>query len=79
MPSKLEPRIDPLVISLSGYRACATSMASFLAGNGPFTLSKSGERFSENLSGWGERVSMLWVETPGGIGWSWAQGIENMG
>ena len=31
-----------------------------------------------NLDGWGRRVNMMWLETPAGVGASWAQGVENM-
>uniref|UniRef100_A0A8C6YGA8 Carboxypeptidase n=1 Tax=Naja naja TaxID=35670 RepID=A0A8C6YGA8_NAJNA len=73
--SQGNPAADPVVLWLNGGPGCS-SMEGFLAENGPFHLHDNGTLYL-NPDSWNKVANMLYVESPGGVGYSYAMAYGN--
>jgi carboxypeptidase C (cathepsin A) len=65
------PTTDPIIIWFNGGPGCS-SLLGFMQENGP-RMVNDGEVFIEdNPYPWNSRANVLWLESPAGVGWSYA-------
>ncbi|KAF7496116.1 Lysosomal protective protein [Sarcoptes scabiei] len=67
--SQNDPDTDPIVVWLNGGPGCS-SLIGALTENGPFLITKH-RRLSQNPFGWNIRASLLYLESPAGVGFSY--------
>jgi len=76
------PEADPLILWMTGGPGCA-STAAFLMENGPCRVSSDetdGQlKTSRNPWSWTETANVLWVDQPGGVGFSSASSLVLIG
>lgn len=68
--SRSNPAVDPLVLWLNGGPGCS-SMLGLLTELGPFSVNKDGE-LVDNPFAWNERANVIFMESPAGVGFSYA-------
>ncbi|XP_058011636.1 lysosomal protective protein-like [Ahaetulla prasina] len=73
--SQGNPAADPVVLWLNGGPGCS-SMEGFLAENGPFHLHDNGTVYL-NPDSWNKVANMLYLESPGGVGYSYPAAYGN--
>ncbi|XP_028295942.1 lysosomal protective protein [Gouania willdenowi] len=69
--SQRDPVKDPLVLWLNGGPGCS-SMYGFLSENGPFHVNSDGATLYENPFSWNQIANVLYLESPAGVGYSYA-------
>ncbi|KYQ91504.1 peptidase S10 family protein [Tieghemostelium lacteum] len=76
--SQNDPSTDPLVLWLNGGPGCSSSLG-YLTEHGPFLVykdsSKSGQdkyRVYENPNSWNQYASIIYMESPAGVGFSYS-------
>ena len=62
------PEIKPLVLSLQGGPGCS-SLETWAVMTGPMKMDKNG-KFQENQYSWNKEANMLYIESPGEVGFS---------
>ena len=68
--SKNQPTTDPVVIWFNGGPGCSSLLA-FFQENGPWVVGADGNNtIYENPYPWNNNASMLWIESPAGVGYS---------
>jgi carboxypeptidase C (cathepsin A) len=76
--SQNDPTTDPLVIWFNGGPGCS-SMLGWLQEHGPWQM-PSGDptlSFTENEYSWNRETSMLYIEQPAGVGYSYCEGATD--
>ena len=61
---------DPLILWFNGGPGCS-SMLAFMQEHGPWVMDDGEETFHENPWSWNTNASMLYIEMPAGVGFSW--------
>ncbi|KAK6038331.1 serine carboxypeptidase [Cooperia oncophora] len=69
--SQHNPSGDPLVLWLSGGPGCS-GIASLLTEWGPFMVNDDGKTLRKNPYSWNTKASVLTMDSPGGVGYSYA-------
>lgn len=75
--SKNDPATDPVVIWFNGGPGCS-SMLAFMQENGPLAIDDGETYIKENPFPWIDRANMLWIESPAGVGYSYAGTDEDL-
>ncbi|KAJ1411884.1 Serine carboxypeptidase, serine active site [Sesbania bispinosa] len=70
--SETDPASKPLVLWLNGGPGCSSLGVGAFSENGPFR--PNGEVLIKNEHGWNIETNMLYLETPIGVGFSYAKG-----
>lgn len=65
------PETDPVIIWFNGGPGCS-SMLGMMQELGPIVVDDGQDYFKTNPHPWNERASVLFLESPAGVGWSWA-------
>ena len=66
---------DPLFIWFNGGPGCS-SMMGFLQEHGPYVLEDGATNFSKNEHSWNKEVSMVYIESPAGVGFSFCDDMK---
>jgi len=77
--SENDPAKDPLIIWFNGGPGCS-SMMGLLAEHGPYMMANNETTFKKNPYAWNKEASVLYVEQPAGVGFSYcsrANGAED--
>jgi carboxypeptidase C (cathepsin A) len=69
--SESDPANDPVVIWFNGGPGCS-SMLAFMQENGPLAIDDGEDYIKTNPYPWNTRMNMLWIESPAGVGFSYA-------
>lgn len=68
--SQKDPENDPLLLWLNGGPGCS-SLIGMVYENGPFVFAKPGSvNFEINEFAWNKKANLLYIESPGGVGFS---------
>ncbi|RZB68288.1 Serine carboxypeptidase-like 45, partial [Glycine soja] len=70
--SEIDPASKPLVLWLNGGPGCSSIGVSALSENEPFR--RNGEVLIKNEYNWNKETNMLYLDTPVGVGFSYAKG-----
>ncbi|XP_019416914.1 PREDICTED: serine carboxypeptidase-like 45 isoform X1 [Lupinus angustifolius] len=73
--SKTHPASKPLVLWLNGGPGCSSLGVGAFSENGPFTPNE--EFLVQNEYSWNREANMLYLETPVGVGFSYAKGSSS--
>lgn len=65
------PETDPVVIWFNGGPGCS-SLLGFMQENGPRMINDGMVFIEENPYPWNARANVMWLESPAGVGWSFA-------
>jgi carboxypeptidase C (cathepsin A) len=68
--SQNDPTTDPLLIWFNGGPGCS-SMLGFMQEHGPFVMNDNTTVFIENEYSWNTNASVLYIEQPAGVGFSY--------
>jgi len=60
---------DPLLVWFNGGPGCS-SMLGFAAEHGQFVVPDGADNFTKNEYSWNKEASMLYIESPAGVGYS---------
>jgi len=72
--SKGNPATDPVVLWLTGGPGCSSTLA-LLSENGPCKVNEDGTGTIPNAYGWNQNATVVWLDQPAGVGFSY--GTEN--
>jgi len=75
--SESDPANDPVVIWFNGGPGCS-SMLAFMQENGPLCIDDGEDFIKTNPYPWNTRMNMLWIESPAGVGYSYAATEEDL-
>lgn len=67
--SQNNPTTDPLLLWLNGGPGCS-SMDGFVYEHGPYVFSGNGTTLERNIYSWNTNASVIYLETPAGVGFS---------
>lgn len=67
--SQKDPKNDPFIIWFNGGPGCS-SMLGFAQEHGPYAMESGTNTFHENEWSWNKEANMLYIESPGGVGYS---------
>jgi len=67
--SQSAPATDPVVIWFNGGPGCS-SLLGFMQEHGPFVINDNSTEIIQNPYPWTANASMLYIESPAGVGWS---------
>ncbi len=73
--SQNDPAKDPLVIWFNGGPGCS-SMLGYLQEHGPYVMEDETDYFHKNDYSWNREVTMLYIESPAGVGFSYCEKKE---
>ncbi|KAJ1417843.1 Serine carboxypeptidase, serine active site [Sesbania bispinosa] len=73
--SEIDPASKPLVLWLNGGPGCSSLGVGAFSENGPFR--PNGEFLIKNEFSWNKEANMLYLETPIGVGFSYAKGSSS--
>ena len=65
-----DPEHKPLVLWLNGGPGCS-SLDGWAAEHGPQTIKTGSDEFTENIYSWNKVANMIYLESPGGVGFSY--------
>ena len=74
--SQDNPETDPLLIWFNGGPGCS-SMLAFMQEHGPCIIDDGEDFVKENPYPWNVRANVLYIESPAGVGFSYAKGKED--
>ena len=66
-----KPESDPVIIWFNGGPGCS-SMLGMMQELGPIVVDDGEDYFKTNPHPWNERANVLFLESPAGVGWSYA-------
>lgn len=66
-----DPKNDPVVVWFNGGPGCSSLLALFQE-HGPFVIDDGEYSIRSNPEPWNKRASVLYIESPAGVGFSWA-------
>lgn len=69
-----DPSTDPVVLWLTGGPGCASTLA-LVTENGPCKVNSAGDGTIPNPYGWNRNATVIWLDQPAGVGFSY--GTEN--
>ena len=72
-----DPVNDPVTIWFNGGPGCS-SMLAFMQENGPLCIDDGENFIKTNPHPWNTRMNMLWIESPAGVGYSWAETEQDL-
>ena len=72
--SRNDPANDPVVLWLTGGPGCSSVLA-LLSENGPCTVNADGAGTTNNPFAWSNNATVIWLDQPAGVGFSY--GTEN--
>ena len=75
--SENDPSTDPVVIWFNGGPGCS-SMLAFAQENGPINIDDNTRSLEKNPHPWNTNASLLYLESPAGVGFSYAADNESM-
>jgi cathepsin A (carboxypeptidase C) len=67
--SKRAPTTDPLMVWFNGGPGCSSMMGLFQE-HGPYVVNDGTDYLVENIWSWNNQANVLYIEMPGGVGWS---------
>ena len=70
--SQKDPKTDPLLVWFNGGPGCS-SMLGFVQEHGPYVMENGETTFHENKYSWNKEASVLYIEMPVGVGYSYAK------
>ena len=68
--SRNDPANDPVVLWLTGGPGCSSTLA-LLSENGPCSVNADGSGTISNPSSWNSNATVLWLDQPAGVGFSY--------
>jgi len=71
-----EPDTDPVVLWLTGGPGCASTLA-LVTENGPCKVSEDGQSTVSNPYGWNNNATVIWLDQPSGVGYSYGEENDN--
>ena len=71
------PETDPVIIWFNGGPGCS-SMLGMMQELGPIVVDDGQDYFKTNPHPWNERASVLFLESPAGVGWSVAENDSDL-
>ncbi len=74
--SMSDPVNDPLLIWFNGGPGCS-SLLGFFQENGPWIIDDGETYIKENPYPWNVRANVMYLESPAGVGYSWAENRED--
>lgn len=69
--SLADPGNDPLLVWFNGGPGCSSMLALFQE-HGPYIIDDGEYQIKKNPEPWNKRANVLYLESPAGIGFSWA-------
>ena len=69
LESEDKPDTDPVVVWFNGGPGCS-SLLGFIQEHGPFVIEDGASNITENPFPWTKTASMLYLESPAGVGYS---------
>ncbi|CAI5456666.1 unnamed protein product [Caenorhabditis angaria] len=72
MESQNTPSVDPLIFWFNGGPGCS-SLTSLITELGPMLLDKTGENLKRNEYSWNRMASVVFLESPTGVGFSYTE------
>ena len=69
--SQKDPKNDPILVWFNGGPGCS-SMLGFIQEHGPFVVENGETKFKENKYSWNKEANVLYIESPVGVGYSYA-------
>jgi cathepsin A (carboxypeptidase C) len=66
------PDTDPVVLWLTGGPGCASTLA-LVTENGPCKVSEDGQSTIPNVYGWNNNATVIWLDQPSGVGYSYGE------
>jgi len=75
--SYADPVNDPVIIWFNGGPGCS-SLLGFMQENGPRMINDSEVFIENNPYPWNKRANVLWLESPAGVGYSWAGTTQDL-
>ncbi|GAX79633.1 hypothetical protein CEUSTIGMA_g7074.t1 [Chlamydomonas eustigma] len=70
--SESDPVADPLMLWLNGGPGCSSLGGGFMSELGPFLPNKDGHTLKANPYPWNKKASVLFLESPAFVGWSYS-------
>lgn len=74
--SHSDPKNDPVVVWFNGGPGCSSLLALF-AEHGPFIVDDGEFVIKPNPEPWTKKASVLYIESPAGVGYSYAAGDDD--
>ena len=74
--SQNDPTTDPLIIWFNGGPGCS-SMLGWAQEHGPWVMKNGTDYFQSNPYSWNVKANMLYLESPGGVGYSYCGSVED--
>jgi len=68
---------DPIVVWFNGGPGCSSLLALFQE-HGPFVIDDGEYSINKNPEPWNKRANVLYIESPAGVGFSWAATPQDM-
>ena len=74
--SENDPANDPVLIWFNGGPGCS-SLLGWIQEHGPYVIPNGESEFIKNEWNWNKEVNLLYIESPGGVGFSTCVGVED--
>jgi carboxypeptidase C (cathepsin A) len=75
--SQSNPEKDPLMLWFNGGPGCS-SLLGFFQEHGPFVIDDNQTYIHENEYPWNLKANVAYIESPAGVGYSWAADKEDL-
>jgi cathepsin A (carboxypeptidase C) len=74
--SRNDPATDPVVLWLTGGPGCSSTLA-LLSENGPCSITADGAGTATNPASWNSNATVIWLDQPAGVGFSYGTMNDN--